>query len=248
MRRSRFSSRWAAGLASDPRSIAAARIALGTLLLVDCFQRARVLGDFYTDSGVVPRTTAAALWRVVFPNSLPTWSLHALDGSYAWQATLLAIEALAALAFTVGCTRESHRSPRSSSFRHAVSATSSSVTPRTGPCSHSCCGRRTSNVGTRIERRGAPWGLSLEATLEQRAAPSSKVPGDPDPSTFGPLLGTCASRGGARGRSARSRRLFGLSDRALPLRRVRARSRARGPSRRPVRRSPARHLQAGKAR
>jgi hypothetical protein len=100
--RSRFSSRWPVALAADPRSIAAARIGLGALLLIDCFQRARVLGDFYTDSGVVSRTTAAALWQVAFPNSLATWSLHALHGSYIWQAALLAIEALAAIAFCVG--------------------------------------------------------------------------------------------------------------------------------------------------
>jgi hypothetical protein len=94
--------RWAIAASSDPRSLAAARIALGLLVLVDCGQRAGILRDFYTDAGFVPRSTALEIWSHVFPNAPPPWSLHALSGTLGWQSALLAVEVAAALAFTLG--------------------------------------------------------------------------------------------------------------------------------------------------
>ncbi len=82
--------------------MAASRIGLGLLVLIDCAQRAPVLADFYTDAGFVPRTAAYAVWAGLFPNAPPQWSLHALSGSLSWQIMLLALEAAAALALVVG--------------------------------------------------------------------------------------------------------------------------------------------------
>jgi hypothetical protein len=93
---------WSKSLLTDDRSAAASRIALGVLALVDCAQRAATLEEFYTDAGLVPRSSARVIWEHLFPNSLGTWSLHFLGGSLSWQFLLLVLEACAALAFTVG--------------------------------------------------------------------------------------------------------------------------------------------------
>jgi hypothetical protein len=88
-------------LALDPRALALWRIAAGALLLVDLAWRAAELGTFYTDDGILPRATLAALDLPVLQN-LPSLSLHALHGSAAWQAALCTIAALCALGLLLG--------------------------------------------------------------------------------------------------------------------------------------------------
>ncbi|WP_235271567.1 hypothetical protein [Halorubrum saccharovorum] len=67
----------------DVRALAAFRVALGVVLLVDLALRARNLTAFYTDSGVLPRSTVPEAY------SLGTrLSLHALSGE-AWAAGVL---------------------------------------------------------------------------------------------------------------------------------------------------------------
>jgi hypothetical protein len=75
----------------DTRSLAALRIALGALLLVDLAQRARYLDVGYTDAGVLPRATLGQ-----------TWSLHALGGGIAIEAALFAVAAVAAVMLVAG--------------------------------------------------------------------------------------------------------------------------------------------------
>jgi hypothetical protein len=65
------------------RSLAALRIALGGLLLVDLGDRARYLDVNYTDQGVLPREALGT-----------TLSLHALGGGIAFEACLFAVAAL----------------------------------------------------------------------------------------------------------------------------------------------------------
>lgn len=79
----------------DLRALAAFRIAIGTLLIVDLLMRSRDLVAFYTDSGVLPREA------LVSDYSDPV-SLHALSGE-AWVVALLFLVAGAfALAMIVG--------------------------------------------------------------------------------------------------------------------------------------------------
>jgi len=80
----------------DARSLAAARIGLAVLVLVELALRARDLEAHYTDSGVVPR--AAILDH---PAGL-SWSFHALGGSVAFQAALFVVTAACAVALLLG--------------------------------------------------------------------------------------------------------------------------------------------------
>jgi hypothetical protein len=83
--------------AVDRRSLAAFRIALGLVLLVDIARRARDSTAFYTDAGVLPREllgTVAPGYEAV--------SLHALSGGLWLQSLLFALAAAAALALLVG--------------------------------------------------------------------------------------------------------------------------------------------------
>lgn len=82
---------------ADVRALAALRIAVGALLLVDLALRSRDLVAFYTDAGVLPR---AAL-RESYPG-LARVSLHALSGSVAVQAALFLVAGAAALALLAG--------------------------------------------------------------------------------------------------------------------------------------------------
>lgn len=83
-------------IAIDTRSLAAFRIAVGLLLLVDLALRARNLEAFYTDDGVLSR------------EALLTWSdplhlsIHALSGEAWFQAVLFLVAAAFALALLVG--------------------------------------------------------------------------------------------------------------------------------------------------
>ena len=81
----------------DTRALAALRMALGAIVLVDVAARSTDLVAFYTDSGVVPREALAAL--------APTFrsiSIHALWGSAWAQIALFVAAGTAALALLVG--------------------------------------------------------------------------------------------------------------------------------------------------
>jgi hypothetical protein len=81
----------------DARSLAALRVALGSILLVDLLLRARHLGLFYTDAGVYPRSVLAASG-----SEHAVYSLHALSGAAWAQALLFAVAGLFALLLVVG--------------------------------------------------------------------------------------------------------------------------------------------------
>ena len=84
-------------VAVDARAVAALRVALGVLLVVDYLSRARWLRAFYTDAGVFPR---AAL-RETHP-TLARLSVHALWGEAEPQALAFAVGVAAAVALAVG--------------------------------------------------------------------------------------------------------------------------------------------------
>ncbi|WP_226007216.1 HTTM domain-containing protein [Natrinema salinisoli] len=82
----------------DPRALAAFRIGLGLVVLFDLlFLRAPGLVAFYTDEGVLPRSTLAETTPV-----LARWSLHALSGSVWIQALLLGATGVLAACVLVG--------------------------------------------------------------------------------------------------------------------------------------------------
>ena len=81
----------------DVRALAAFRIALGAVLLVDLALRARNLTAFYADAGVLPRSALAGAYPLA-----ARFSLHALSGA-AWAVALLfLLAAVAAVALAVG--------------------------------------------------------------------------------------------------------------------------------------------------
>jgi len=85
-------------LGIDPRALGAFRIALALLLLGDLLvYRLPGLRAFYTDDGVLPRSTLAE----VYP-TLEAASIHAASGSARVQAALLALAAGAAACLLVG--------------------------------------------------------------------------------------------------------------------------------------------------
>ena len=81
----------------DLRALAAFRVVIGLIVLVDLVIRATALGAHYTDSGVLPR----AFYFAYYPDSWAL-SLHLLSGSLWWQAALFVVAAIVALAFIVG--------------------------------------------------------------------------------------------------------------------------------------------------
>jgi hypothetical protein len=81
----------------DPRALAAFRMAVGCLLLVDLLLRTRHLRAFYTDAGVLSRSAAAKLYPTLAP-----LSLHSLSGAAWVQATLFAVAAVFAALLVVG--------------------------------------------------------------------------------------------------------------------------------------------------
>ncbi|MFC7095903.1 HTTM domain-containing protein [Halobaculum marinum] len=84
-------------LTVDPRALVALRVALGALILVDLSLRARWLGFFYTDAGVLPRTLL--LDRYPLAGRL---SAHALFGEVWWTALLFVAAGVAATCLLVG--------------------------------------------------------------------------------------------------------------------------------------------------
>ncbi|TKX67354.1 HTTM domain-containing protein [Halorubrum sp. SP9] len=84
-------------LGIDPRALAAFRIALGVVLLVDLALRARNLTAFYTDAGVLPRATLSEARPLG-----ARLSLHALSGDPRVVSLLFALAAVVAVALAVG--------------------------------------------------------------------------------------------------------------------------------------------------
>lgn len=80
----------------DLRSLAVMRMGLAGVLLTDLAIRFSDFGAMYSRSGFAPVKMVRGLQRA------PTWSLHLLSGSDAWQASLFAIAAICAVALLVG--------------------------------------------------------------------------------------------------------------------------------------------------
>jgi len=79
----------------DLRALAAFRISLGLLLIADLALRARNLGAFYTDAGVLPR-------EALFSDYTNVYSIHALSGEAWAQSVLFCLAGAFALALVVG--------------------------------------------------------------------------------------------------------------------------------------------------
>lgn len=81
----------------DARALAAFRIALGAVVLLDLVLRSRSLVAFYTDAGVLPRETLFELHPAV-----ARFSFHVLSGAAWFQWLLFGVTGIAALALVVG--------------------------------------------------------------------------------------------------------------------------------------------------
>jgi hypothetical protein len=80
----------------DPRALAALRMGLGVVLVVDLSSRANFLQAAYTDAGMVPRRQLDAwLTETIAP-------FHLLSGSFAWQALLFGVALVFAVLLTAG--------------------------------------------------------------------------------------------------------------------------------------------------
>ena len=79
----------------DLRALAAFRIAVGTLLIVDLLLRSRSLTAFYTDNGVLPR-------EALFSDYSSVYSLHAISGEAWAQILLFFVAGVFAFAVLVG--------------------------------------------------------------------------------------------------------------------------------------------------
>ena len=86
-----------ARLGVDERALAAYRIALAFVVLLDLALAAADATAFYTDAGVLPRSLLYAEFPV-----RGALSLHSLSGALWWQYTLFALLALAAVSMGVG--------------------------------------------------------------------------------------------------------------------------------------------------
>ena len=81
----------------DTRALAAMRISLGLIILIDLLYRATALEMFYTDAGAYPRGAFAATYT-----QYNDYSLHALSGDLWFQALLFVVAGLFAVAFVLG--------------------------------------------------------------------------------------------------------------------------------------------------
>ncbi|MFM8283057.1 MAG: HTTM domain-containing protein [Planctomycetaceae bacterium] len=90
-------SRWWRWACLDPRSIAAFRIALGTVTVADALARTRDLAAMLAPDGIFPpQLVRESLGGVT------AWSLAWLDDSLAWGGLLLALQGLAGAALACG--------------------------------------------------------------------------------------------------------------------------------------------------
>ncbi|HZZ73881.1 MAG TPA: HTTM domain-containing protein [Pirellulales bacterium] len=90
--------------AIDVRALAAFRIAMGLLLLVNLGCRLVDLDAHYTDHGVMPRQARLAIyqWRGMEDTGRYPWSLHLLNGSAWSQEVLFAVSAVFAVWLLLG--------------------------------------------------------------------------------------------------------------------------------------------------
>jgi ATP-binding cassette subfamily B protein len=79
----------------DLRALAAMRIAVGIVALIDLADRWRLLRAYYTDDGVTPRA-------LFLHGRLKYETLYAFSGSYAFVTAMFVLHALALLMLTVG--------------------------------------------------------------------------------------------------------------------------------------------------
>jgi len=84
-------------LSIDLRALATFRTFAGILILADILMRFRNLRVFYTDSGVLPRSTL----QEVFP-ILSSFSIHTVSGSATFQAVLFVATGISAVFLIVG--------------------------------------------------------------------------------------------------------------------------------------------------
>ncbi|ELY82971.1 HTTM domain-containing protein [Natrinema gari] len=97
-------------LGIDPRALAAFRISLGLVVVLDLLVlRAPGLVTFYTDAGILPRSALEEL-----SPTLARWSLYALSGSVWVQALLLAVTGALAVCVLLG-------------YRHRLAAVGSAL-------------------------------------------------------------------------------------------------------------------------
>jgi hypothetical protein len=82
----------------DSRALAAFRMGIGALVLVDLWTRSSALEQHYSDSGILPREAYARLLSV----SDWQWSVHLWAGSAAAQLVLFLVAAVAACALVAG--------------------------------------------------------------------------------------------------------------------------------------------------
>ena len=80
----------------DLRTLALFRVGLGALLLADLAMRARDLTAHYTDAGILPRA------GLLDTQAIGSFSLHLLNGTFAFQATLFVIAAVFAAMLVAG--------------------------------------------------------------------------------------------------------------------------------------------------
>lgn len=88
----------------DLRSLALLRIALGLYLIWDLMDRARGLGDHYSDWGVYPRDAVIEQWtNGTYAERLWAYaSFHMISGDTIWQGFLFVVAGLFAVALLVG--------------------------------------------------------------------------------------------------------------------------------------------------
>lgn len=79
----------------DLRALAALRIGIGLVIIIDLLGRARHLTAFYTDAGVLPT-------KALYNDYADVYSLHTLSGDAWFQALLFGIAGLAAVSLVVG--------------------------------------------------------------------------------------------------------------------------------------------------
>lgn len=95
--------RWRSIFAADVRSLAALRIALAILVLLDIRLRWPVAESLYSDAGFLPRSLAEEYYRLFSGvGGRPFWSLLWLDGSVWLARALFLVEGIAAVLFLAG--------------------------------------------------------------------------------------------------------------------------------------------------
>jgi len=96
---------WQRIFAVDFRSLAALRVALGVLVLLDVRLRWPVIREMYSDDGFFTRALSNQYFdaNANMPWRDWIWSVHMLDGSLEWAHWLFAIEAILAVLLIAGC-------------------------------------------------------------------------------------------------------------------------------------------------